>query len=42
MESCQLVQHQGEVPGGDAPPTLKPVSVNCPRDEQDSHSAEIY
>ena len=40
--SCQLVQHKGEVPGGDAPLTLRSVSVNCPRDEQDSHSAEIY
>ena len=42
MEPCQLVQHQGEVPGGDAPATLRSVSVNCPRDEQDSHCAEIY
>ena len=24
---CQLVQHQGEVPGGDAPPTLRSVSM---------------
>ena len=24
----------GEVPGGDAPLTLRSVSVNCPRDEQ--------
>ena len=30
------------VPAGDAPPTLRYVSVNCPRDEQDSHCAEIY
>ena len=24
---CQLVQHQGEVPGGDASPNLRSVSV---------------
>ena len=42
MESCQLVQHQGEFPRGDALPILMSVSVNCPRDEQDSHCAEIY
>ena len=24
---CQLVQKQGEIPGGDAPPTFGPVSV---------------
>ena len=42
MEPCQLVQHQGEVPGGDDPPSLRSVSVNCPRDKQDSHCAEIY
>ena len=24
---CQLVQHQGEVPGGDTPPTFGSVSV---------------
>ena len=24
---CQLVQHQGEVPGGDTPPTFRSVSV---------------
>ena len=42
MEPCQLVQHQGEVPGGDAPRTPRSVSVNCPRYEQDSHHAEIY
>ena len=41
MEPRQLVQHQGEVPGGDAPPTLRSVSVNCPKDEQDSHCAEL-
>ena len=29
----------GGVPGL---PTLRSVSVNCPRDEQDSHCAEIY
>ena len=28
----------GEVPGGNAPPTLRSVSVSCPRDEQDSQS----
>ena len=32
----------GGVPGGDAPPTLRSVSVKCPRDEQDSHCAEMY
>ena len=26
---CQLVQHQGEVPGGDAPLTLGSVSVEA-------------
>ena len=41
MEPCQLVQHQGEVPGGDAPPTHRSVSVNCPKDEQDSHCDEL-
>ena len=24
---CELVQHQGKVPGGDAPPTLGSVSM---------------
>ena len=36
----------GATPGRDsrrdAPPTLRSVSVNCPRDEQDSCYAEIY
>ena len=31
----------GEVPGGDAPPTRRSVSVNCSRDERDSHCADI-
>ena len=26
---CQLVQHQGEVPGGDAPPPFRSVSVEA-------------
>ena len=26
---CQLVQHQGEVPGGEAPPTFRSVSVEA-------------
>ena len=44
MEPCQLVKHRGVgvgVPGGDAPPTLRSVSVNFPKDEQDSHCAEL-
>ena len=32
----------GATPGGDAHPILRSVSVNCPRDEQDSHRADIY
>ena len=36
----------GATPGGSSrrgfPPTLRSVSVNCPRGEQDSHCAEIY
>ena len=35
----------GATPGGGsrggAPPTLRSVSVNCPRDKQGSHCAEI-
>ena len=27
MEPCQLLQHQGELPAGDAPPTLRSVSI---------------
>ena len=34
---CELVKHQGKVPGGDAPPTLGPVSGSYPGDEWDSH-----
>ena len=29
---CQLVQYQGEVPGGDVPPTFRSVSVEAIRE----------
>ena len=41
-EALPISATPGVVPGGDAPPTLRSVSVNCPRDEQDSYCAEIY
>ena len=40
---CQLVQHQGEVPGGDAPPTIGSISNETGQEMSEIFAfADIY